>query len=304
MGNRGGRQTTWRRRLRTGAALAVAVAASGGGLLAPPAEAGFLRTHRSDSAASTQPNDFKQMLITASAPARSPGGHRSPRTGSPTSSGSPTARSTGSFPGSTGSSSGRPGSPPTGGSRTARAARPTPATSPLIFQQGPSPTRRRSRSSSGRRGSGRSSARSPSTAEPARTTPTRSSAPIRRSTIAVGKITSTQDAIVQLLSDDSFALWPIASNGTGLRDPGSYMAAPTGTHICGGHILLADIAGNSLPDIIQYGDRCGGGDSGIEVWVGNTGPADYGSRGTTRSAPDSSRCRSPISTATATTTWR
>ncbi len=279
MGNRGGRQTTWRRRLRTGAALAVAVAASGGGLLAPPAEAGFLRTHRSDSAASTQPNDFKQMLIADVGTGQVAGRAQIPQDGIPDVLGITDSTINGQLPGFYRILQRAPGVAADWGLADGSGGQTNSGYVPTDLQQGPSPSSPEEQEFFWSEGFGQIFSE---IAFNSRTGADNADSVVRahpQVSIAVGKITSTQDAIVQLLSDDSFAFWPIVSNGTGLRDPGSYMAAPTGTHICGGHILLADIAGNSLPDIIQYGDRCGGGDSGIEVWVGNTGPADYSYQG-------------------------
>ncbi|HWH12059.1 MAG TPA: PKD domain-containing protein [Solirubrobacteraceae bacterium] len=92
--------------------------------------------------------------------------------------------------------------------------------------------------------------------------------------IALGNIETSpavEAGAVQLLDDDSLALWP-KTNG-GIVGPGVYLPTPTGTRVCGGHLLVGDITGDGADDIIQYGNRCGGGDSGFQVWTGGPGTA-------------------------------
>jgi PKD repeat protein len=95
---------------------------------------------------------------------------------------------------------------------------------------------------------------------------------------ALGEIESSPAPVygaVQLLDDDSYALWPYA-NGQ-ITGPFAYIPTPTGTRVCGGHVLVGDINADGADDIIQYGNRCGGGDSGFEVWTGGAGtpPANF-----------------------------
>ena len=96
--------------------------------------------------------------------------------------------------------------------------------------------------------------------------------------LALGNIETSpavEAGAFQLLSDDSLALWG-KTNG-GIIGPGSYLPTPTGTRVCGGHLLVGDITGDGADDIIQYGNSCGGGDSGFQVWTGGAGrtPANF-----------------------------
>ncbi|HEY5196814.1 MAG TPA: PKD domain-containing protein [Solirubrobacteraceae bacterium] len=96
--------------------------------------------------------------------------------------------------------------------------------------------------------------------------------------LALGNIETSpalEAGAFQLLNDDSLALWG-KTNG-GIIGPGSYLPTPTGTRVCGGHLLVGDITGDGADDIIQYGNACGGTDSGFQVWTGGAGrtPANF-----------------------------
>jgi PKD repeat protein len=95
--------------------------------------------------------------------------------------------------------------------------------------------------------------------------------------LALGNIQSSpaEAGAFQLLGDDSLALW--AKTNGGIIGPGSYLPTPTGARVCGGHLLVGDVTGDGADDIIQYGNKCGGSDSGFQVWTGGAGrtPANF-----------------------------
>jgi|GEM_PF-6999795 len=87
------------------------------------------------------------------------------------------------------------------------------------------------------------------------------------------KVSPLEYGLVQLLADNTYAIWYYNPFSTLLSAPGTYMSAPAvPNRVCGGHILMGDVTGDGVDDLIQYGPNCNSSsDSGFEVWAGTNG---------------------------------
>lgn len=90
--------------------------------------------------------------------------------------------------------------------------------------------------------------------------------------LAYGQISSSptvESGLIALLDNDVILATNLV-NSVLVRL--GWFAPPAGTNrVCGGSLLAGDITGDGVGDLIQYGTKCGGGDSGFQVWAGQAG---------------------------------